>query len=30
MAKTARALGISERMVGLRTAKYGIDPRHFK
>ncbi len=30
MAKTARALGISERMVGLRTAKYGIDPRQFK
>jgi Nif-specific regulatory protein len=25
MAKAARALGITERMMGLRVAKYGID-----
>jgi len=29
-AKAARALGITERMMGLRVAKYGIDPRQFK
>ncbi len=27
MAKAARALGISERMMGLRVAKFGIDPK---
>ena len=30
MAKTARALGLTERMIWLRIAKYGIDPRQFK
>ncbi len=30
MAKAARALGISERMMGLRVAKYAIDPTLFK
>ena len=30
MAKAARALGITERMIGLRVAKYGIDPGRFK
>ena len=30
MAKAARALGITERMMGTRIAKYGIDPTQFK
>ena len=30
MAGAARALGITERMIGLRVAKYGIDPRRYK
>lgn len=30
MAKAARALGITERMMGLRVGKYGIDPGRFK
>ncbi len=30
MAKAARALGITERMIGLRVLKYGIDPTQFK
>jgi Nif-specific regulatory protein len=30
MAKTARALQITERMIGLRVARYGIDPGEFK
>jgi Nif-specific regulatory protein len=30
MAKAARALGITERMMGLRVVKYGIDPTQFK
>jgi hypothetical protein len=30
MAKAARALGITERMIVLRIAKHGIDPRRFK
>jgi Nif-specific regulatory protein len=30
MAKAARALGISERMIGLRVAKYGIDSGQFR
>ena len=30
MAKAARKLGITERMVGLRVAKYGIDLGQFK
>jgi Nif-specific regulatory protein len=29
-AKAARALGITERIMGLRVAKYGIDPRRFR
>jgi Nif-specific regulatory protein len=29
-AKAARALGISERLMGLRVLKYGIDPRRFR
>ena len=29
-AKAARNLGISERLMGLRVAKYGIDPKRFK
>ena len=29
-AKAARALGISERIMGLRVRKYGIDPRRFR
>ena len=29
MAKAARALGISERIMGLRVKKYNINPRHF-
>lgn len=30
MAKAARALGITERLMGLRVAKYGIDRRQFR
>jgi len=30
MAKAARELGITERMIGLRVAKYAIDPGQFK
>ena len=30
MAKAARALGMTERMMGLRVAKYGIEPSQFK
>lgn len=30
MAKAARELGITERVMGLRVAKFGIMPRHFK
>jgi Nif-specific regulatory protein len=30
MAKAARALGITERMIGLRMNKYAIDPKKFK
>ncbi|MCX7846844.1 MAG: sigma 54-interacting transcriptional regulator [bacterium] len=30
MAKAARALGITERLMGLRVAKYGIDRRRFR
>jgi Nif-specific regulatory protein len=30
MAKAARALGITERMIGLRVGKYKIDPGQFK
>jgi Nif-specific regulatory protein len=30
MAKAARALGITERMMGLRVAKYGINPGEFR
>jgi Nif-specific regulatory protein len=30
MARAARALGITERMMGLRVGKYGIDPGRFK
>jgi Nif-specific regulatory protein len=30
MAKAARALGMTERIMGLRVAKYGIDPGQFK
>ena len=30
MAKSARLLGISERIIGLRVRRHGIDPRHFK
>ncbi|MCX5806468.1 MAG: sigma 54-interacting transcriptional regulator [Proteobacteria bacterium] len=30
MAKAARVLGITERMIGIRVAKYGIDPTQFK
>ena len=29
-AKAARALGISERLMGLRVVKHGIDPRQFR
>ena len=29
-ARAARALGISERLMGLRVRKYGIDPRQFR
>ena len=28
--KAARALGITERIMGLRVDKYGIDPRRFR
>mgnify|MGYP002630771815 CR=1 FL=1 len=30
MAKAARELGISERIMGLRVKKYGLDPRRFR
>jgi Nif-specific regulatory protein len=30
MAKAARVLGMTERMIGIRVAKYGIDPIRFK
>ncbi|MBI5584471.1 MAG: sigma 54-interacting transcriptional regulator [Deltaproteobacteria bacterium] len=30
LAKAARALGMTERMIGLRVAKYGIEPGKFK
>jgi Nif-specific regulatory protein len=30
MAKAARALGITERLMGLRVSKHGIDPRRFR
>lgn len=30
MAKAARELGLTERVMGLRAKKYGIDPRRFK
>ena len=30
MSKAARALGITERIIGLRVVKYGIDPERFK
>jgi Nif-specific regulatory protein len=30
MAKAARALGMTERMMGLRVARYGIEPSRFK
>jgi Nif-specific regulatory protein len=30
MAKAARLLGISERIIGLRVKKHGINPRHFR
>jgi len=30
MAKAARALGVSERLMGLRVTKHGIDPRRFR
>jgi len=30
MAKAARALGMTERIMGLRIARYGIDPGIFK
>ena len=30
MAKAARTLGISERLIGLRTQKYHIDPKRFR
>ena len=29
-AKAARQLGISERLMGLRVEKYGIDPHRYK
>ena len=29
-AKAARSLGISERLMGLRVKKYGVDPRRFR
>jgi Nif-specific regulatory protein len=30
MAKAARALGISERLMGLRVRKIGVDPKRFR
>ena len=30
MAKAARSLGITERIMGLRVAKLGIDPAQFR
>jgi Nif-specific regulatory protein len=30
MAKAARAIGITERLMGLRVSKHGIDPRRFR
>ena len=30
LAKAARALGLTERVMGLRIVKYAIDPRQFK
>ena len=30
MAAAARTLGITERVMGLRVAKYGIDWRHYR
>jgi Nif-specific regulatory protein len=30
MAKAARALGITERLMGLRVNKHGIDPKRFR
>jgi len=30
MAKAARALGMTERIMGLRIARYGIDPGLFR
>ncbi len=30
MAKAARLLGISERIIGLRVKKHGVNPRHFR
>ncbi|HOE97640.1 MAG TPA: helix-turn-helix domain-containing protein, partial [Candidatus Sumerlaeota bacterium] len=30
MAKAARALGLTERVMGLRVKKHGIDPRRFR
>jgi Nif-specific regulatory protein len=30
MAKAARALGMTERLIGLRVKKHGIDPRRFR
>ena len=30
MAKAARELGLTERVMGLRAKKYNIDPRKFK
>jgi Nif-specific regulatory protein len=30
MAKAARALGVSERLMGLRVRKFGVDYRQFR
>ena len=30
MAKAARLLGVTDRIMGLRIAKHGLDPKHFK
>jgi len=30
MAKAARTLGITELMMGLRVARYGVDPKRFR
>jgi Nif-specific regulatory protein len=30
MAKAARLLGVTERIMGLRVAKHGIEPKHYK